>query len=148
MREGRLHGRLPGRVAVIMACAGAQIVTAELKTEGNKDVVIYKIRVGDDTGEWTVSRRFRNFETLHRALRCLVLPSSACLPVVCHLKNPMLCQSWTMSALKLEIGPVEEWRLIILLAAPEPCAAAWRLCMPAAGISVCKKSFSSRHLRA
>ena len=47
-----------------------QIVTAELKTEGNKDVVIYKIRVGDDTGEWTVSRRFRNFETLHRALRC------------------------------------------------------------------------------
>ena len=51
-----------------------QIVTAELKTEGNKDVVIYKIRVGDDTGEWTVSRRFRNFETLHRALRCHQLP--------------------------------------------------------------------------
>ena len=50
-----------------------QIVTAELKTEGNKDVVIYKIRVGDDTGEWTVSRRFRNFETLHRALRCCLL---------------------------------------------------------------------------
>ena len=47
-----------------------QIVTAELKAESSRDVVIYKIRVGDDTGEWTVSRRFRNFETLHRALRC------------------------------------------------------------------------------
>lgn len=54
-----------------------QIVTAELKAESNRDVVIYKIRVGDDTGEWTVSRRFRNFETLHRALRCpFNLPST------------------------------------------------------------------------
>ncbi len=62
--------------------AVVQIVTAELKTEGNKDVVIYKIRVGDDTGEWTVSRRFRNFETLHRALRCFTRPSlpPPCLP--------------------------------------------------------------------
>ena len=41
-------------------------------------MVIYKIRVGDDTGEWTVSRRFRNFETLHRALRyTLLLVSTA-----------------------------------------------------------------------
>ena len=55
-----------------------QIVTAELKAESNRDVVIYKIRVGDDTGEWTVSRRFRNFETLHRALRyTLLLVSTA-----------------------------------------------------------------------
>ena len=53
-----------------MSTPPLQIVTAELKAESNRDVVIYKIRVGDDTGEWTVSRRFRNFETLHRALRC------------------------------------------------------------------------------
>ena len=53
-----------------MSSPPLQIVTAELKAESNRDVVIYKIRVGDDTGEWTVSRRFRNFETLHRALRC------------------------------------------------------------------------------
>ena len=46
-----------------------QVVAAELRTEGSKDVVIYKIRVADASGEWTVSRRFRNFETLHRALR-------------------------------------------------------------------------------
>ena len=46
-----------------------QVVAAELLTEGSKDVVIYKIRVADGSGEWTVSRRFRNFETLHRALR-------------------------------------------------------------------------------
>lgn len=45
------------------------MVAAELLSEGAKDVVIYKIRVADASGEWTVSRRFRNFETLHRALR-------------------------------------------------------------------------------
>ena len=45
------------------------MVAAELSTEGSKDVVIYKIRVADASSEWTVSRRFRNFETLHRALR-------------------------------------------------------------------------------
>ncbi len=53
----------------LLVLMSPQIVTAELKAESNRDVVIYKIRVGDDTGEWTVSRRFRNFETLHRALR-------------------------------------------------------------------------------
>lgn len=45
------------------------MVAAELAAEGGKDVVIYNIRVADGAGEWTVSRRFRNFETLHRALR-------------------------------------------------------------------------------
>lgn len=28
-----------------------------------------QIRVADDAGEWTVSRRYRNFEVLHRQLR-------------------------------------------------------------------------------
>lgn len=47
-----------------------QVVAADLHSEGSKDVVLYKIRVADSSGEeWTVSRRFRNFETLHRALR-------------------------------------------------------------------------------
>jgi hypothetical protein len=45
------------------------VVAAELNTEGSKDVVIYKIRVADSTGEWTVSRRFRNFESLQRTLK-------------------------------------------------------------------------------
>ena len=45
------------------------MVAAELNTEGSKDVVIYKIRVADSTGEWTVSRRFRNFESLQRRLK-------------------------------------------------------------------------------
>lgn len=35
----------------------------------HRDFVVYSIRVGDDRGEWTVSRRFRHFEQLHRALR-------------------------------------------------------------------------------
>lgn len=30
---------------------------------------MYKIRVADARGEWTVSRRFRHFEALHRVLR-------------------------------------------------------------------------------
>jgi hypothetical protein len=48
---------------------GGQVVAADLQTEGGKDVVAYKVRVDDASGSWTVSRRFRNFETLHRALR-------------------------------------------------------------------------------
>ena len=28
-----------------------------------------QIRVADDAGEWSVSRRYRNFEVLHRQLR-------------------------------------------------------------------------------
>lgn len=31
-----------------------------------------QIRVADDGGEWTVSRRYRNFEVLHRQLRAYV----------------------------------------------------------------------------
>lgn len=36
---------------------------------GAKDYIVYKIRVADDVSEWTVTRRFRNFEALHRRLR-------------------------------------------------------------------------------
>ena len=34
-----------------------------------KEVVVYKIRAADARGEWTVSRRYSNFEQLHRQLR-------------------------------------------------------------------------------
>jgi hypothetical protein len=48
----------------------ARVVAADLNTSGAKDLVVYKIRVGDDSGrEWTVSRRYRHFEVLHRQLR-------------------------------------------------------------------------------
>ncbi|GMH39284.1 hypothetical protein BSKO_07182 [Bryopsis sp. KO-2023] len=36
---------------------------------GRKRYVVFKIRVADDTGEWTVARRYRNFEALHKSLR-------------------------------------------------------------------------------
>lgn len=50
----------------------ARVVAADLVAGGTKDYVVYKIRVGDDTGrEWTVSRRFRHFEILHRQLKNL-----------------------------------------------------------------------------
>lgn len=29
---------------------------------------MYQIRVADDDGEWTVARRYRNFEALHAKL--------------------------------------------------------------------------------
>ena len=48
----------------------ARVVAADLHSSGAKDVVVYKIRVADDSGrEWTVSRRYRHFEVLHRQLR-------------------------------------------------------------------------------
>lgn len=50
----------------------AKVVAADLNTTGAKDFIVYKIRVGDDSGrEWTVSRRYRHFEVLHRQLRAL-----------------------------------------------------------------------------
>jgi hypothetical protein len=45
------------------------VVAAELTTGGSKDVVMFVIRVADDTGEWTIARRFRHFESVHRSLR-------------------------------------------------------------------------------
>lgn len=35
----------------------AQVVAPEILTEASKDYVAYKIRVADDSGEWTVTRR-------------------------------------------------------------------------------------------
>ncbi|KAK9836709.1 hypothetical protein WJX74_006496 [Apatococcus lobatus] len=47
----------------------AKVVAADLKSEAGRDFVTYKVRVADDVAEWTVSRRFRNFEALHSRLR-------------------------------------------------------------------------------
>eukprot|EP00890_Picochlorum_soloecismus_P004147 jgi/Picsp_1/4733/NSC_02102-R1_protein len=47
----------------------ARIVNAELNTDGARDFVVYKIRVGDASKEWTICRRYRQFEVLHRQLR-------------------------------------------------------------------------------
>lgn len=49
----------------------AQVTTAELVVKGGKDYVVYTIQVRDDAGTWTVARRYRNFEVLHRQLKCL-----------------------------------------------------------------------------
>ncbi len=66
------------------------MVAADLNTTGAKDFIVYKIRVGDDSGrEWTVSRRYRHFEVLHRQLRALPGYSSK-LPakrIFVHTKN-------------------------------------------------------------
>ena len=47
----------------------ARIVNAELNSDGARDFVVYKIRVGDASKEWTICRRYRQFEVLHRQLR-------------------------------------------------------------------------------
>ena len=66
-----------------------QVVAADLRSRGGKDWVEFKIRVGDleaggaggTTGEeWSVSRRYRNFEVLHRQLRCYQVYRCACCP--------------------------------------------------------------------
>lgn len=38
---------------------GMQVVVAEMAAESGREVVVYKVRVADARGEWTVSRRFR-----------------------------------------------------------------------------------------
>jgi len=46
------------------------VVAAELNNERrSREYVVFNIRVNDDAREWTVLRRFRNFEQLHRRLR-------------------------------------------------------------------------------
>lgn len=40
---------------------------------------MFVIRVADDTGEWTIARRFRHFESLHRSLRGCAVLASCCL---------------------------------------------------------------------
>mmetsp|Transcript_13710 Transcript_13710/g.41406 ORF Transcript_13710/g.41406 Transcript_13710/m.41406 type:complete len:1265 (+) Transcript_13710:304-4098(+) len=47
----------------------AKVVAAELTSGGSKEVVMFIIRVADDRGEWTLARRFRHFESLHRSMR-------------------------------------------------------------------------------
>ncbi|KAL4430933.1 hypothetical protein ABPG75_006189 [Micractinium tetrahymenae] len=56
--------------AAFVGGARAKVVAADLNTSGTKDYVEFKIRVADDADEWTVSRRYRQFESLHRQLRC------------------------------------------------------------------------------
>ena len=56
-------------VEPVLSCVCLQVVAAELNNAGSKEIVMFIIRVADDSGEWSVARRFRNFETLHRAMR-------------------------------------------------------------------------------
>lgn len=49
----------------------AKVVAADSvrSSDSLKEVVVYKIRAADVNHEWTVSRRYSNFEQLHRQLR-------------------------------------------------------------------------------
>ena len=66
-----LHLNSTGRIGTgFIGIPRAKIVAADLVSTGAKDFVVYKIRVKDGSGfEWTVSRRYRHFEVLHRQLR-------------------------------------------------------------------------------
>lgn len=47
-----------------------KVVAAELNAERrSREYVVFNIRCHDDAFEWTVLRRFRNFEQLHKRLR-------------------------------------------------------------------------------
>ena len=59
-----------GRGQGFVGVPTAKVVAADLNSSGAKDFVVYKIRVKDGRGiEWTVSRRYRHFEVLHRQLK-------------------------------------------------------------------------------
>eukprot|EP00210_Caulerpa_lentillifera_P002905 g2773.t1 len=47
----------------------ACVVAPEINTNKGREYVVFKIRVADQSGEWTVARRYRNFEALHKLLR-------------------------------------------------------------------------------
>lgn len=49
----------------------ARVCAPEINNNGGREYVVFKIRVADQTGEWTVTRRYRNFEALHKILRDL-----------------------------------------------------------------------------
>ena len=72
---GQLEGTArasPGRRAPLQGLGRVtwpQVVAAELNSRGSKEIAMFIVRVADDSGEWTVTRRFRHFETLHRAMR-------------------------------------------------------------------------------
>ncbi len=57
-----------------------QVVAAELNNASSREIVMFIIRVADDSGEWSVARRFRNFETLHRAMRGCGGGRDTCIP--------------------------------------------------------------------
>ncbi|KAF6266509.1 PXA domain-containing protein [Scenedesmus sp. NREL 46B-D3] len=47
----------------------AQVVSADMLDLDGKDFIVYKVHVADDRGEWTVTRRYRHFEALHKRLK-------------------------------------------------------------------------------
>ena len=59
----------------------AKVVAAESMrgADSLKEVVVYKIRAADAQREWTVSRRYSNFEQLHRQLRDVRHSTAACI---------------------------------------------------------------------
>ena len=71
-----------GQGAMPQGTLKAKVVAADSvrSSDSLKEVVVYKIRAADAQHEWTVSRRYSNFEQLHRQLRdvCVL---SALLPL-------------------------------------------------------------------
>ena len=62
----------------------AKVVAADSvrSSDSLKEVVVYKIRAADANHEWTVSRRYSNFEQLHRQLRDVRAPADWFMPVM------------------------------------------------------------------
>ena len=51
-------GKLPdGQPGMFAGLARARVVAPEMKIDGSKEFVVFKIRVADQSGEWTVARR-------------------------------------------------------------------------------------------
>ena len=53
------NGKLSSEAAgMFRGRARARVVAPEMKIDGSKEFVVFKIRVADETGEWTVARRW------------------------------------------------------------------------------------------
>jgi len=70
VRRPGARQRLERNVTEFSGQAFTKVVAAEINAERrSREYVVFNIRVNDDAYEWTVLRRFRNFEQLHKRLR-------------------------------------------------------------------------------
>eukprot|EP00873_Tetraselmis_striata_P010052 jgi/Tetstr1/430316/TSEL_020141.t1 len=68
--SGGTHRHLGPEATKFDGTPYTKVVAAEINGERrSREYVVFNIRVHDNTHEWTVLRRFRNFEQLHKQLR-------------------------------------------------------------------------------
>ena len=98
------HGATSSQGPMPLGRLRAKVVAADsIRADTQKEVVVYKIRAADANGEWTVSRRYSNFEQLHRQLRDVS-------PVICSALSVLsLSSCWDT----VRYIPVQEVHILL-----------------------------------